>query len=303
MKKVYKIFFVVSLLITLIALIVVGSIWKKTGGDFLGTDFVGGSVLELAFESKINVVDVKAELETITEVSLPTVTASGENSIIIRAKKIDDQTRDKIIDQFSLKFGTLNQSRFDDIGPTVGDKLKKNSLKAVIILLIVIVIYLAIVFRSMSRVLSPWALGVAAIAALLHDLIIPIGVIAYLGAYRGVEISAVFVAAALTILGYSVSDTVVVFDRVRENVIRYGSKEKFADLVHKSIMQTLTRSINTSLTTMLALISIFIFGGNSVKYFALALIIGITSGTYSSIFIASPIVVWWHERSLANKRN
>lgn len=277
MKPVYKIFFVISILLTIAALVITVVIWRRTHGEFLGIDFRGGSILEVSFEN-------------------------GRPNQIIREKKITQERREEILQELSSEYGQATEVRFDDIGPTVGAELKSKSIKAVIILLAVIVIYLAIVFRSMARVLSPWALGVAAVAALLHDVIIPIGVFSILGAYYGVEISAVFVAAILTILGYSVSDTVVVFDRVRENVIRARDKQSFPDLVHTSIMQTLTRSINTSITTLLALVAIFLFGGESVKYFALALIIGIVSGTYSSIFIASPIIVWWHNRRLTKAK-
>jgi preprotein translocase subunit SecF len=145
----------------------------------------------------------------------------------------------------------------------------------------------------MAKVLSPWALSAATIIALIHDVLVPIGVFALLGYYFGVEINGIFLAAVLTILGYSVSDSVVVFDRVRENVLRFGSREEFGALVHRSVMQTLSRSLNTTFTTLLSLIAIYFFGGDSVKYFALALIIGIFLGAYSSIFIASPILVWW----------
>src|SRR3989344_729812 len=290
MKPAYKIFFTLSLLLTIAALATIVTVWKKTNGDFLGTDFRGGSVLEIKFDNG-------RPAETI-EIPDATVNPSGDAGIIIRSRKITDENRQKIFNTLSTKYGPVTQERFDDIGPTVGVELKSKSITAVIILLIVIVLYLAIVFRSMARVLSPWAMGIAAVAALLHDVIVPIGVFSILGAYYGVEINAIFVAAILTILGYSVSDTVVVFDRIRENVLRIGSKEVFPDLVHKSIMQTLTRSINTSLTTLIALVAIFFFGGSSIKFFALALIIGIISGTYSSIFIASPIVVWWHGRKL-----
>ena len=144
-------------------------------------------------------------------------------------------------------------------------------------------------------------MGVAAIIALLHDVVIPTGVFAWLGHAHGVEISAVFVAAVLTILGYSVSDTVVVFDRVRENVIKGGSKEDFGLTIHKSVMQTLTRSINTTLTTLLSLIAIYLFGGESIRYFALALIMGIFFGAYSSIFVASPVLVWAYNKKLGRK--
>ncbi|MEK7583600.1 MAG: protein translocase subunit SecF [Patescibacteria group bacterium] len=288
MRPVYKIFFVFSVLLTISALVVAGVVWSKTGGSFLSADFRGGSVLELKFEK-----GRPSEAITIPDA---TVLASGDTNIIIRSRTITDEKRQEIITTLSAKHGPVTQQRFDNIGPIVGKELKTKSIQAVVILLAAIIIYISFVFRSMSRVLSPWALGIAAVFALLHDLIIPIGVFSLLGYYGIAEIGAVFVAAALTILGYSVSDTVVVFDRVRENVIRYGSKESFPELMHKSIMQTLTRSINTSMTTLLSLLAIFFFGGESIKYFALALIIGIVAGTYSSIFVASPIVVWWHQR-------
>ena len=155
-----------------------------------------------------------------------------------------------------------------------------------------VVVYIALVFRGMSRVLSPWAMGLAAVVALFHDLLIPIGVFAYLGYVADVQITAVFVAAVLTVLAYSLSDTVVVFDRVRENLQR-GSAAPFAEIVHMSVKQTVVRSVNTSITTLAALIAIWFFGGASLHYFALALIIGIIAGAYSSIFIATPLLVWF----------
>ena len=151
-------------------------------------------------------------------------------------------------------------------------------------------------FRKLSRVLPGWAMGLSAIVALIHDVVIPIGIFALLGHFYGIEISAVFVAAVLTVLGYSVSDTVVIFDRIRENVLR-RSKDDFGTVAHKSIMQTLTRSINTTFTTLLSLIAIYLFGGESIRYFSLAMIIGIFLGAYSSIFVASPLLVWWHKRT------
>lgn len=291
MKPIYKIFFALSMLLTAAAIVVTVVIWSKTGGNLLSVDFRGGSVLQVSFEKQA---PAPAEIQNI--VPGASITPSGDHAVIIRSRKIDDATHQAILTALKKQYGAVTEQRFSDVGPIVGAELKSKSIKAIIILLVVIILYISIVFRKMARVLSPWAMGVAAVIALLHDVIIPVGVFSLLGYFQGVEITAVFVAAALTILGYSVSDTVVVFDRIRENVIRYGSKESFPDLVHKSIMQTLTRSINTSMTTLLALIAIFLFGGESIKYFALALIIGIISGTYSSIFVASPIIVWWHSR-------
>lgn len=297
MKPIYKIFFTFSILLTISALVVTFVMWRKSGGSFLSADFRGGSILEIAFPEQVPAVaDVQGTLNSIPGLSISSINTVGTTSISIRSKSMADATRQQVMAALQEKYGTVTQQRFDDIGPVVGAELKTKSIKAVIILLVVIIVYISLVFRTMSRVLSPWILGVAAVLALLHDVIIPVGVFSLLGHYGHIEITAVFVAAALTILGYSVSDTVVVFDRVRENIIRFGTKEKFSDLVHKSVLQTLTRSINTSMTTLLSLLAIFFFGGESIKYFALALIIGIISGTYSSIFVAAPIVMWWHRR-------
>ncbi len=281
------------MLLTIAALVATGVVWHKTKGSFLSVDFRGGSVLEIAFEKQPPSV---TELQTTLKDPSLAIVPSGTDAVIIRSPKLSDQAHQDILSALTKQYGKVTERRFSDVGPTVGNELKNKSIKAVIILLAAIIIYISIVFRKMKRVLSPWALGFAAVAALLHDVIIPIGVFSILGYFYGIEITAVFVAAILTILGYSVSDTVVVFDRVRENVIRHGGKESFGELVHKSIMQTLTRSINTSMTTLLSLTAIFFFGGESIKYFALALIIGIISGTYSSMFVASPIIVWWHQR-------
>lgn len=272
MRPIYKILFTFSMLLTIAAIVVTVMVWRTTGGNFLSADFRGGSVLEVSFDK------------------------GDRPNQIIREREITEERRQQILKELSDQYGPVTQERFDSIGPTVGRELKTRSAKAIVVLLAAITVYLAIVFRSMRRVLSPWVLGVAAIAALVHDIIIPAGVMSILGWQGITEITAVFVAAALTILGYSVSDTVVVFDRVRENVIKSGGGEPFDDLVHRSILQTLTRSINTSLTTIIVLLAIFFFGGESVKYFALALIIGIMSGTYSSMFVAAPIVMWWHSR-------
>src|SRR3989344_8590681 len=160
------------------------------------------------------------------------------------------------------------------------------------IMLAAIACYITFVFRKLSGTLSLLAMNVSTVVALLHDIVIPMGIFAILGHYYNVQISGVFVAAVLTILGYTVSDKVVIFDRVRENILR-GSKEDLGAIVHKSVMQTLVRSINNTLTVILSSAAIYLFGGESIRYFALALMIGVFLGAYSSIFVASPLLVWW----------
>jgi len=187
---------------------------------------------------------------------------------------------------------SLAELRFDSIGPVIGQELRDKSIKAVFIVLLAITIYIAWAFRRVSYPISSWKYGIIAVIALAHDVLIVLGLFVFLGRYLNVEINVAFVAAILTILGYSVNDTIVVFDRVRENLARAAGD--FETIVGRSVRQTLTRSINTSLTTLLVLATIYIFGGATVKYFTLALMAGIFVGTYSSIFIASPLLVVWH---------
>ena len=287
--------FGVSMTLTVLAVIALASYGLR-----LGVDFKGGSVLELSFTNG------RPEINSIQDVLGGagllgkdfSLTPSQNNGIIIRTGELTEAQHQAVLTSLKNAFpkAGLAEQKFDSVGPTVGKELQSKSVKAVIFVLVAIVIYIAIVFRGMSRVLSPWVMGIAAIVALLHDVILPMGIFAVLGHTAGIEVTAVFVAAVLTILGYSISDTVVVFDRVRENVLRRNSQDTFPVVVHKSIMQTLVRSLNTSATTLLSLVAVYFFGGESVKYFALALIIGIIAGTYSSIFIASPILVWWSGR-------
>ncbi len=289
MRPVYKPMFFASVALTVAAIGMV-----VIFGLRLGIDFRGGSVMDITFAKQRPSADELTKfISSMPGVSNVSVSPTGDKSALVRLNNVSEQTHQFILNDVSVKFGQFTENRFDSIGPTIGGELKKKSITSLVILLLAILVYIAFVFRKLSRVLSPWAVGLAAVFALVHDVLVPTGVFAYLGNYHGVEITAVFVAAVLTIVGYSISDSVVVFDRVRENVLRFGSKENFGEIVHKSVMQTLVRSINTTLATLLSLIAIYFFGGESIKYFALALIIGIFSGAYSSIFIASPILVWW----------
>lgn len=285
--------FFISMALTVAAVILVAVFGLR-----FGVDFKGGSLLEIAFVNpRPSTGEIQNIISGIDGVKNINVNPVGDNGALIRLNDINEQTHQDILTKISGSFGEIMENRFDSIGPVVGNELRDKSVKAIVILLIAIIIYLAFVFRKISRVLSSWAMGLAAIVALVHDVIIPVGVFALLGHYYGIEITAIFVAAALTILGYSLSDSVVIFDRVRENVLRLGiSHQSFGALVHKSVLQTLVRSINTTLTTLFSLIVIYFFGGESIKYFSLALIIGIFSGAYSSIFVASPILVWLSNR-------
>ncbi len=189
-------------------------------------------------------------------------------------------------------FEQIEEKRFESVGPVIGQELRSRSLWAIVVVLLMIILYIAYAFRKVSRPVASWRYGLAAIIALIHDVTIPAGFFAVLGHYLGVEVGLLFVTALLTILGFSVHDTIVVFDRIREN-LRKGVAGDFENTVEVSINQTISRSINTSLTVILTLLAVYLFGGETTKYFALTLIIGVFFGTYSSIFIASPLLVSW----------
>jgi len=265
----------------------------------LGVDFTGGSVLELQFNQRPAVEDIQKALTS--QITDPELNPVGDSGIIIKTHELSEAQHQQVLNALEVAFPTagLQEKKFDSVGPVIGNELKSRSITAIIIVLLAIIVYIAFVFRKIGRATSPWAMGLAAIVALMHDVTIPLGVFALLGHFYGIEISGVFLAAALTILGFSVSDTVVIFDRVRENVIRRGSKELFGRIVHTSVLQTLARSLNTVFTVLLSLFAIYFFGGESIKYFSLALIIGIFLGAYSSIFVASPLLVWWTQKRKA----
>jgi preprotein translocase subunit SecF len=190
----------------------------------------------------------------------------------------------------------VSELRFESIGPAIGAELRTKAMWSLILVLVAIAVYVAYAFRKVSRPVASWKYGlITLIAALLHDVLIPLGVFAVLGKVFLVEINSAFIAAILTILGFSVHDTIVVFDRIRENLLKTGGA--FHEIVERSVNETLARSINTTITTLLPLFAIFFWGGETLKYFALALIIGLVAGTYSSIFLASPLLVVFQKKS------
>ena len=204
------------------------------------------------------------------------------------------------IDSEEPKEKNIEEKRFDSIGPVIGNELRSTAVLAIVIAIISIVLYIAWAFRKVSRPVSSFKYGIIATIALFHDVIITLGVFSVLGHLYNVEIGIPFVAALLAILGYSVNDTIVVFDRTRENLLR-ARDDDFEKTVNKSINETLVRSINTSFTTLLVLFTLLLFGGETIKYFIVALIVGIAAGTYSSLFIASPLLVTWQKWSVRKK--
>ena len=210
-------------------------------------------------------------------------------------KDISEDTHQEIVQKLN-ETGELEERRFESIGPTIGRELKEKTKIVIVLALLAIVLYIALAFRRIQRPVSSWQYGIASLLALFHDVLIPLGIFSVLGKFFGVQITIPVIVALLTVLGYSINNTVVVFDRIRENLLKAPYQNLvggYEDVVNISLNQTLTRQINTALTTLFVLTAIFFLGGETLKYFALALILGIIAGTYSSIFLASPILVSW----------
>jgi preprotein translocase subunit SecF len=198
------------------------------------------------------------------------------------------------------KFPGLEELSFQSIGPSVGKELRTKSIVAIALVLIGISLYIAFAFRKVFRPVSSWKYGWVTLVTLFHDVAIPAGLIAVLGRFLHVEIDGNFVVALLVVMGFSVHDTIVVFDRIRENLFLDRGKTDFTTIVNQSVNQTLARSVNTSLTLILVLLAMYVAGPASLHYFILTLLVGVTTGVYSSIFVASPLLVAWQRLSPRN---
>ena len=274
-----------------VAAIVAVFLW----GVRFGLDFTGGSLLEVQYSNyQPSLTEVQTALKD-SGLSNLIVQPTGD-SVLIRFQENTEEAHQAAIanlkslgaDQEGVEFKEL---QFEAVGPSIGQELKRKSFNAVFLALIMIILYISLTFRQVSKPVASWKYGLIAILALVFNIVITIGAFAFLGKFYGIEVNTPFIAALLTILGYGVNDTIIVFDRIRENLPR--SKDNFENTVNLSLNQTLTRSINTSFTVLLALAAIFFFGGESIRDFTLAMIIGVSVGTYTSIFIASPLLVIW----------
>ena len=288
-------YFAISLIVVLpglIALILYGL--------NLSIDFTGGSRLTVSFPQKVEKTTSEKIKNILIKDSLKvsTVEISGK-SLLIRTSPMDQKQNTRFVGTLSKEFKGAKETQFETIGPTIGAETTANAIKAVILASVLIILYITWSFRSVPKPASSFRFGVCAILALIHDVLVVVGIFAILGHYFNVEIDSLFVTALLTVIGFSVHDTIVVFDRIRENLKRMiGSP--FSQIVNESILQTLDRSLNTSLTVILVLFALLLFGGETIRWFVVALLVGIISGTYSSIFNASPLLVLWHEIA-ANK--
>ena len=288
-----KIFYIISGLFVVLS--IASLIFR---GINFGSDFTGDAELEVEFREVRPARDVISKTVSDAGVHLVSLSEVGERGYDIRTDYITEEEHVRMLEALR-GLGELDEKGFTSIGPSVGKQLRRNAVLAIGIALLAIILFIAFAFRHVARPVSSWIYGIVALVALAHDVIIPTGLFSFLQ----IRVDSLFVSALLTVLGFSIHDTIVVFDRVRENLRKLGSM-KFEEVVGRSLKETITRSINTSMTTVLALFAIFFFGGETTKGFALALIVGIIIGTYSSIFIASPLLVTynlWHEKRSGRK--
>ena len=261
----------------------------------LGIDYKGGTVIEFTSvnPNKVNVVDniLKDKYNSGYQVK-----AGGGDSIVLRLPVQTPEEHIQLVQNIKAKIPDYTETSYDTVGPTISKDLTNKSILAVILASIGIIIYIAYAFRKVPRPLSSWKFGASAVIAIIHDLLITTGAIAVIGHFvPWMEVDALFVTALLTIMGFSVHDTIVVYDRLRENFIK-NPHQDIELTTEESVNQTLARSINTSMTVIIVLLSLFLLGGQSIRHFILTLIIGIFFGTYSSIFVAAAIVVRWHKK-------
>ncbi|HRY60433.1 MAG TPA: protein translocase subunit SecF [Patescibacteria group bacterium] len=285
----WKIWIALSLIV-----IIPGVIALSVYGLNLGIDFSGGTLIEIQFPSKQSVtVDEISKVFADKEIKNAQISLTSKNSFLSRTHVIDHAQYLDLNKALTEKIGTTKEVKYETVGPTVSKDLATKAVWALVLASIMIIIYIAWAFRSVPKPLSSWKFGISAVIALVHDLITIIGIFAILGHFMNVEVDTLFITALLTIMGFSVHDTIVVFDRIRENL-----KTTSGDLVYitnKSITETMSRSISTSATVLFTLLALLLFGGASTFWFIFALFIGIIVGTYSSIFVASVIMVLWHK--------
>jgi preprotein translocase subunit SecF len=262
-----------------------------------GIDFAGGTAWQIRLKDKPSAETVGAALGEISKFKeIIAVDEPTTASVIIRLPEINEERHIEYRAALEKRFGAMEELGYETIGPAIGGELRKKALTAFLSVLLTISLYIAFAFRHVSRPVSSWKYGFVTLITLFHDAIIPLGLVAWLGEAKGVEINTNIIVAILVIIGFSVHDTIVVFDRIRENLRleKTSSPASFSALVNRSMNQTMIRSVNTSLTLILTLTGLLLFGSANLFYFVLVILTGVIAGTYSSIFVASPLLVLWN---------
>ncbi|OGC70243.1 protein-export membrane protein SecF [candidate division WWE3 bacterium RIFOXYC1_FULL_39_7] len=299
----YKYHFLIFSLVLLIP----GIIFLAVFGLRLSIDFVGGSLATYEVSENSTQIVEESIKKTYSEnsVELENFSIEGSNKLVVRTKPVDVNKNQelKTLLEEKHKDQSLKQVAFETVGPVVGRETTQNAFVSLAWASLGILLYIAYAFRNVPKPFSSVRFGAAAIIAMLHDAVLVLGVFSILGYFYGTEVDSLFITAILTVIGFSVHDTIVVFDRIRENLSKLPSSFNFESVVNFSIVETLNRSLATSFTVVLTLSSLYLLGGESIKTFVFAMLIGIISGTYSSIFTASPILVIWEDYVRKRSRN
>ncbi len=267
-------------------------------GPILSIEFTGGTRMEISMDGNVTAEKVQEAIVELPGTALsPTVNKLGNGQFLVKMRDLNDETRKSLEKHLGKTFENFTIRSYTVIGPTVGSTLKFRAFIALIVASAGIILYIAMAFRKIPRRYSPWKFGITAVVTLLHDVMITVGIFVILSHITNFEVDTLFVTALLTILGYSVNDTIIVFDRIRDNLLFEERKESFAEVCNRSVNQTWKRSCYTSFSTLIVLTALFLFGSHAIQWFVLTLIIGIALGTYSSIFVATPLLVYWNDRS------
>ena len=289
--------------IPLSVLLVAGSIFLmlKPGPKF-SIEFTGGTLVEIRLpegKTKDDLVDsAQAFTPASSGVALGNIASAStkDGTVMLRMRNLSNEEHLELLAHLQTGTEKIQELQYTTIGPTVGASLKKRAGWALVIASLAIIVYLAAAFRKIPGRMSPWSFGFAAVVALIHDIIITVGVFIIIGWYTTFEVDTLYVSALLSIMGYSVNDTIVIFDRIRSNLVTDGKRESLESIVDRSLLETLTRTVNTGVGALIMLLVLFFFAAESIRWFILALIVETVIGTYSSFFVASPMLVWWQKR-------
>ncbi len=286
--KYYKLWFAISGIMLLFGIVSLSVYHLK-----LGIDFTGGAQVQLQFSQPPNLTEIQNGIKSQNLGDFQLQTAENY-SVIIQTENLNPAQHASLLAAVKQQAGNFTETSYNTIGPVIGSELEKSAFWQLLFVSLGIIVYIGYAFRRVAKPVTSWRFGGAALIALFHDLLFVLGIFSLLGHFKGVEVDSLFVTAMLTVLGFSVHDTIVVFDRIREN-LRLFPGQSIEFVVNHSISQTIVRSLNTSLTVLFVLLSLLLFGGDTIRYFVLALFLGVLVGTYSSIFIASPVLVLWQK--------
>lgn len=293
-------YFAISLLVIIPGLIAMGMHWAQTGQPFrLAIDFTGGTLLQLKFDQP-QTFPTDEVVRVLEPFGLGTgdiqVQQAGNDTLVLRTKELDSPTKVRVEQALGERFGKFTEESSETVGPAIGAEVTQRAAVAVALAAIGILLYITWAFRKVPQ---PFRFGVCAVVAMVHDVLVVLGTAAIFGYLFGWEVDSLYLTALMTVIGFSVHDTIVVFDRIRENAGRMRG-EKFERVVNHSILQTLDRSINTQLTVLFTLAALSLFGGITIRHFVVTLFIGILSGSYSSIFNAAPLLVVWENNEIGS---